>query len=97
MSTASPPGAAGQSRCLYRYGSEIACLFREYGALRVVEGWGDDVPDGKITDFRRAVEAREGEPVVFSWIEWPSKQVRGEAWPELMTDPRMQPDKESAL
>ena len=74
--------------------SAMACLFREYGALRVVEGWGDDVPDGKITDFRRAVDAREGEAIVFSWIEWPSKQMRGEAWPKLMTDPRMQPDKD---
>ena len=72
--------------------SETALLFREYGALRVVEGWGDDVPAGKITDFRRAVEAREGESVIFSWIEWPSQQVRDEAWPKLRTDPRMQPD-----
>jgi uncharacterized protein YbaA (DUF1428 family) len=74
--------------------SRTARLFREYGALRVVEGWGDDVPDGKITDFRRAVEAREGEAIVFSWIEWPSKQVRDEAWPKLRTDPRMQPEGE---
>jgi uncharacterized protein YbaA (DUF1428 family) len=72
--------------------SKTARLFREYGALRVVEGWGDDVPDGKITDFRRAVAAREGEAVVFSWIEWPSKQIRDEAWPQLRTDPRMRPD-----
>jgi uncharacterized protein YbaA (DUF1428 family) len=74
--------------------SGTARLFREYGALRVVEGWGDDVPDGKITDFRRAVEAREGETIVFSWIEWHSKQVRDEAWSKLRTDLRMQPDKD---
>jgi uncharacterized protein YbaA (DUF1428 family) len=74
--------------------SGAARLFREYGALRVVEGWGDDVPDGKITDFRRAVEARDGETVVFSWIGWPSKQVRDEAWAKLRADPRMQPDKD---
>jgi len=75
--------------------SRTARLFREYGALRVVEGWVDDVPDRKITDFRRAVEAREGEAIVFSWIEWPSKQVRDEAWPKLRTDPRsMQPDQD---
>jgi uncharacterized protein YbaA (DUF1428 family) len=74
--------------------SRAARLFRDYGALRVVEGWGDDVPDGKITDFRRAVEARDGETVVFSWIGWPAKQVRDEAWPKLMANPRMQPNKD---
>lgn len=74
--------------------SGTARLFREYGALRVVEAWGDDVPDGKVTDFRRAVEAGADEIVVFSWIEWSSKQVRREAWPKLMADSRMRPDRD---
>lgn len=52
------------------------------------------VQDGTITDFRRAVEARKGETVVFSWIEWPSKQVRDEAWPKLRADLRMQPGRD---
>jgi uncharacterized protein YbaA (DUF1428 family) len=68
-------------------------VFKEYGALRVVEAWGDDVPDGKVTDFRRAVAAKDGEVIVFSFIEWPSKEARDEAWPKLMADSRMQPDK----
>ena len=51
------------------------------------------MPEGKVTDFRRSVEAEDGEGIVFSWIEWPSKQVRNEAWPRIMVDPRMQPDK----
>ena len=69
-----------------------AVLFKEYGALRVVECWGDDVPDGKLTSFPLAVKKEEGEIVIFSWIEWESKAVRDEAWKKLMEDPRMSPD-----
>ena len=66
-------------------------LFLEYGATRVVEGWGDDVPDGKQTDFRRAVQAQDGESVVFSWVEWPDKATRDAAMEKMMKDPRMDP------
>lgn len=68
---------------------KAADVILEYGALRVVEAWGDDVPEGKVTDFRRAVLAEDGEGVVFAWIEWPSRQARNEAWPKLMKDERM--------
>jgi uncharacterized protein YbaA (DUF1428 family) len=71
---------------------KAAAHFSQYGALRVVEAWGDDVPDGKVTDFRRAVQAKDGENVVFSWIEWPDKATRDAAWPKMMEDPDMQPD-----
>src|SRR3954468_9025593 len=67
-----------------------APIFREHGALRIVECWGDDIPDGKVTDFKRAVKAEAGENVVFSWIEWPSKAVREEAYPKVMSDPFVQ-------
>lgn len=67
-------------------------MFQEYGALRMVECWGDDVPDGKVTDFRGAVKARDGEVVVFSWIEWPSKEVRVAGHKKMMDDPRMKMD-----
>ena len=53
-------------------------IFKEFGALRHVECWEDDVPDGKVTDFKRSVQAREGESIVFSWIEYPSREVRDE-------------------
>ena len=64
-------------------------LFKEYGATRHVECWADDVPDGKTTDFKRAVKVEEGETVVFSWIEYPSKEVRDAAYKKMMEDPRM--------
>lgn len=66
-------------------------VFMEYGASRVVECWGDDVPAGKQTDFQRAVQAREDETVVFSWIEWPDKATRDAGMAKMMDDPRMDP------
>jgi uncharacterized protein YbaA (DUF1428 family) len=65
-------------------------IFLEYGATRVLECWGDDVPDGKVTDFRRAVQAKEGESVIFSWVEWPDKATRDAGMKKFMDDPRMQ-------
>jgi uncharacterized protein YbaA (DUF1428 family) len=71
---------------------EAAANFERHGALRLVEAWGDDVPDGKVTAFRRSVQAKEGENVVFSFLEWPDKATRDAAWPKMMEDPDMQPD-----
>ena len=71
------------------HAAKAAPLFKEFGALTVVETWGDDVPDGKLTSFPLAVQRKDDETVVFSWITWPSKQVRDEAWKKVMADPRM--------
>ncbi len=68
----------------------MAPLFKEHGALTVVECWGDDVPEGKLTSFTMAVKREENEAVVFSWITWPSRQVRDAGWEKVMADPRMQ-------
>jgi uncharacterized protein YbaA (DUF1428 family) len=66
--------------------------FLANGALRSVENWGDDVPDGKVTDFRRAVQGTPDELLVFSWLEWPDKAARDAGWAKLMSDPDMQPE-----
>jgi len=67
-------------------------VFLDHGAVRDVEAWGVDVPDGKVTDFKRAVEAQDGEAVVFSFIEWPDEQTRNEGWSKVMEDDRMKQD-----
>jgi len=72
------------------FAAKAAPLFREFGATRQVECWGDDVPDGKLTDFRMAVKAEPDEVVVFGWIEYPSKDVRDAAMQRMMSDPRME-------
>ncbi len=64
-------------------------LFKEYGATRIVETWADDVPNGKLTDFHMSVKEQDGETVVFSWIEWPSKKARDDGHAQMMKDPRM--------
>jgi uncharacterized protein YbaA (DUF1428 family) len=71
---------------------KAAGIFMEYGALRVMEGWGHDVPRGKTTDFYMATKAEDGEVAVFSWIIWPSKEARDASWEKVMADERMKPD-----
>jgi uncharacterized protein YbaA (DUF1428 family) len=73
------------------YAQRIGSLFKEYGALDVIDCWGDDVPEGKVTSFPLAVKREDGETVVLGWVNWPSRAVRDEAWKKLMADPRMQP------
>ena len=75
-----------------RHAEAAAVVFKAYGALKVVECWGDDVPDGEITSFPMAVRRKEDETVVFSWILWPSKAVRDAGMAKVMTDPRLKPD-----
>ena len=75
--------------------AKMAQVFKDHGATRVVEAWGDDVPDGKVTDYKSAVKATSDEAVVYSWVEWPSKEARSEGWKKMMEDPRMQMNMET--
>ena len=61
-------------------------LFTEMGATRVIECWADDVPDGTLTDFGKAVQAKEDESVVLSWVEWPDKATRDAAMQKMMSE-----------
>jgi uncharacterized protein YbaA (DUF1428 family) len=76
-----------------KHAEEAAVVFKEHGALRVVECWGDDVPDGELTSFPMAVKRKPDETVVFSWIAWPSKEAREQGMKKAMADPRLQPDR----
>jgi len=74
--------------------ARMATAFRQHGATRVVEAFSDDVPKGEVTDFYRAVKAEDGEGVVFSFIEWPDKGRRDEAWKAIMADESLRPQGE---
>jgi uncharacterized protein YbaA (DUF1428 family) len=78
-------------KAFIKHATDSARLFKEHGALKIVECWGDDVPDGKLTSFPMAVKKETDESVVFSWVTWPSKAVRDAGWAKMMEDPRMQP------
>jgi len=73
----------------YRQWAEMsAALLKEYGCLEIVESWEDNVPTGQCTDFRRAVAAKEGEKIVFSWQVWPDKASLEAAEAKMHADPR---------
>jgi uncharacterized protein YbaA (DUF1428 family) len=75
-----------------KHAQAAAAVFKEFGALQVVECWGDDVPEGKLTSFPMAVKREADEQVVFSWIVWPSRAVRDEGMKAVMADQRLNPE-----
>jgi uncharacterized protein YbaA (DUF1428 family) len=74
----------------HAFAAAAAVVFKDHGALSVVEGWGDDVPEGKVNSMRSAVLLEPHETVVFSWIVWPDKATRDAGMQKVFTDPRIE-------
>jgi uncharacterized protein YbaA (DUF1428 family) len=75
-----------------QHAESAAVVFKDHGALKLVECWGDDVPEGKLTSFPMAVKRKDDETVVFSWILWPSREARDKGMKASMEDPRLKQD-----
>ncbi len=88
------PVPEGKKEAYRALAQKVAGKFTDYGAVRVVEAWGDDVPEGKVTDYQRAVKVQDGEGIIYSYVEWPDKETRDKGWAALMSDPDMQADHE---
>ena len=88
------PVPEGKKEDYRQLAAKMAKVFRQHGATRVIEAFGNDVPKGDVTDFYRAVKAEAGEGVVFSFIEWPDKATRDEAWKAIMADESLKPQGE---
>lgn len=86
------PVPEGKTDAYRDLASKMAKVFRQHGANRVVEALSDDVDKGEVTDFYRSVKAEDGEKVVFSFIEWPDKATRDEAWKQIMADESLKPE-----
>jgi uncharacterized protein YbaA (DUF1428 family) len=83
------PYPTAERAAVEKHLTQFSEVIKEHGAGRMVRAYGDDIPDGKVTDFKRSVKAADGEGVLFMWIEWPSKAARDEAWGKISQDPRM--------
>jgi uncharacterized protein YbaA (DUF1428 family) len=86
------PVPEGKTDAYQQLAAKMAKVFRQHGATRVVEALSDDVPKGEVTDFYRAVKAEGDEKVVFSFIEWPDKETRDQAWQKIMADESLKPE-----
>ena len=82
--------ATSDKQNLADFATSVDAIFLDYGALRLIDGWGDDVPHGKVTDLYRAVAAAEGRTICVGIVEWPDKATRDAGWSKLESDPRMQ-------
>ena len=80
------PVPAGNRDAYVRWAERSAAIFRQYGCLQVIDGWGDNLPHGRHTDFYRAVDAAPGEEVVISWQVWPDKAALDAAEARMHAD-----------
>ncbi|HET6523740.1 MAG TPA: DUF1428 domain-containing protein [Sphingopyxis sp.] len=90
------PVPDGNKEAYRTLAAKCSQVFLDHGATRVVEAWSDDVPDGKVTDYSRAAHKKDDEAVVYSWIEWPSKDARTSGWEKSMADERMKHEHETS-
>jgi uncharacterized protein YbaA (DUF1428 family) len=72
-----------------KHAKDASKYFKNLGATRVIECWGDDVPKGEVTDFYRAAQAKDDETPIFSWIEYPDKATRDAANAKMSQDSEM--------
>lgn len=80
------PVPEGKKEAYREMAAKAADKFAEYGVTEILEGWEEDVTDGKVTDFRMAVKAEPGEKIVFSWMVWPDKATCDAAHDKMMND-----------
>lgn len=83
------PALSASKQAFQKMAENMAAIALDHGALRIIDSWGEDVSDGEVTDFKRAVNAHDDEAIVFGFIEWPSKQVYQDAMPAMHEDRRM--------
>ena len=86
------PVPTANKEAYLKHAADAVAVFKDHGALSVVECWGDDVPEGEVNSFHTAVLRKPEETVLFGWITWPSKAVRDAGMAKAMADPRLAPD-----
>lgn len=67
----------------------FAEVAKDYGAIEIFENWEEEVPDGEITDYRKAVKAKPGEKIVVSWVIWPDRETGALAHKGMYADERL--------
>ncbi len=72
------------------HAERMAAVFKDHGAIEVVDVWGDDVPEGETNSFHTAVMRQADETIASGWVTWPDKASRDTGMQAMMSDARMQ-------